>query len=65
VLSIRPERKDDYAQITQIKEAAFGQTNEGRLVENICQSSHCPQIRLTLTFVSRALLVAAMPGMDA
>jgi predicted N-acetyltransferase YhbS len=32
VLNIRPERKDDYAQITQINDAAFGQLNEGRLV---------------------------------
>jgi len=39
MLIIKPERKDDYAQITKINDAAFGQPNEGRLVENICQSS--------------------------
>ena len=35
MLVIRLERKDDYAQITQINDAAFEQPNEGRLVENL------------------------------
>lgn len=51
MLNIRPERKDDYAQITQINDAAFGQPNEGRLVENLRKNNK---------FITQLSLVAQM-----
>jgi len=47
MLTIRPERKDDYTQITQINDAAFRQPNEGRLVENLRKNhGYEPQSKL-------------------
>ena len=53
MLIIRPERKDDYAQITLINNAAFEQYNEGRLVENL---------RKNKKFIPQLSLVAMLGG---
>jgi hypothetical protein len=51
VLNIKPETKDDFIKVTQIIDAAFGQPNEGRLIENL---------RLNKKFISRLSLVAIL-----
>lgn len=44
---IRPETPDDYDSITQINNAAFGQKNEGLLVENLRKNpAFIPQLSL-------------------
>jgi len=37
-LNIRPETKDDYSQITEVNDLAFGQKNEGILIKKLRQS---------------------------
>jgi len=47
ILIIRPENKDDFTKITQINNAAFGQPNEGRLVDNLRKNhGYKPQSKL-------------------
>ncbi|OGP90622.1 MAG: GNAT family N-acetyltransferase [Deltaproteobacteria bacterium RBG_19FT_COMBO_43_11] len=47
MLIIKPERKDDYAQITKINDASFEQPNEGRLVANLRKNKiFIPQLSL-------------------
>ncbi len=50
-LIIRPELEKDYSRITEINDLAFGQTNEGILVE---------KLRQTDNFISRLSLVAEL-----
>jgi len=55
VLGIRPEAKDDFINITQINDAAFGQTNEGWLVENLRKNhGYEPQSKLWKTIPQQA-----------
>lgn len=49
MIAIRPETKEDFPAITQIIDAAFGQSSEGRLVENL---------RRNKKFITRLSLVA-------
>jgi putative acetyltransferase len=54
-LRIRSETQDDYAVITEINDAAFGQKNEGRLVE---------RLRETDKFIPELSLVAELDGIS-
>ncbi len=48
---IRPEAEDDYDKITKINSLAFGQENEGRLVEKLRSSENfIPELSLVAEF---------------
>lgn len=52
-LNIRPETKDDHKKITEVNDLAFGQKNEGRLIE---------KLRQTDNFIPELSLVAELNG---
>ncbi|MFH1941183.1 MAG: N-acetyltransferase [bacterium] len=52
-ITIRAETKEDYLRITEINDLAFGQPNEGKLVE---------KLRLTERFIPELSLVAEIEG---
>jgi len=39
-LIIRPERENDYLKIREVNDLAFGQENEGRLIEKLRTVTH-------------------------
>ncbi len=46
-LNIRPETKKDFSKITQVNDSAFGQKNEGRLIERLRQTeNYIPELSL-------------------
>lgn len=46
-LNIRPETKKDFSKITQVNDFAFGQKNEGRLIERLRQTEkYIPELSL-------------------
>lgn len=53
MLSIRPEKPEDYEVISRVQRSAFGQENEARLVE---------ELRKSKEFVPALSLVAVMDG---
>jgi len=52
-LEIRPETEEDFTKITEVNDLAFGQKNEGILVE---------RLRKTDSFISELSLVAELEG---
>lgn len=46
-LNIRPETKKDFSKITEVNDSAFGQENEGRLVERLRETeNYIPELSL-------------------
>jgi predicted N-acetyltransferase YhbS len=52
-LKIRPETEEDFVKITEVNDLAFGQKNEGILIE---------RLRKTAKFISELSLVAELEG---
>jgi len=61
-LKIRPETPADYPAITEVNYLAFGQPDEGKLVENLRKSSKfVPNFRLWLKLMEKSLDISSFP----